>query len=161
MAAETKAVDHGFPQAARLKTPAEFQTTFQQGRRIQSAMFRLHVRGETDGGVVAADHRPMGRARLGISVPKRVAPSAVERNRIRRVVREYFRHVRATLPRGDYVLVAQRQAVAASSAALQESLAALWRRALALKPEGTAPTMPIPAPKPADSDPSASTDHQR
>lgn len=45
-------------------------------------------------------------ARLGITVPKRFVPRAVQRNRLRRILRETFRqHWRATLPPVDVLLV--------------------------------------------------------
>ncbi|HTD27991.1 MAG TPA: ribonuclease P protein component [Xanthomonadaceae bacterium] len=87
--------------------------------------------------------RPNGAltARLGISVSKRVSAHAVERNRIKRVARESFRRCRVRLPCGDYVLLAQREAAAAPSAALRLALSSLWQRAIALKPIAAAPTM--------------------
>jgi ribonuclease P protein component len=142
----------GFPHAARLKKPHEFQSVFQQGRRINAAVFRLHVRRD-DAAETATGSDDIHQARLGISVPKRVAPRSVDRNRIRRIVRENFRKLRPWLLPGDYVLVAQRDVVAVPANALREVLDSLWRRAGALKPEGSAPTMPIRAPKPAAPDP--------
>ena len=84
-------------------------------------------------------------ARLGISVSKRVAAHAVERNRIKRIARDSFRRLRTQLPPGDYVLLAQRDAAGAPSTALRAALSALWQRALALKPAPAAPTIPLPA----------------
>ena len=149
-----------FPRAARLKTPREFEIAFQQGRRIPAAAFRLHVRRDESAGSGADDagHRPV---RLGISVPKRVAARAVERNRIRRIVRESFRLLCSRLPAGDYVIVAQREAADAPAAWLREALDSLWRRVGALKPAGPAPTMPVPAPESADPDPPPAPDRPR
>jgi ribonuclease P protein component len=48
--------------------------------------------------------------RLGLVVGKRFAPRAVDRNRIRRVVRESFRRRRADLPALDIVVQCVRTA---------------------------------------------------
>ncbi len=120
-----------FPPSVRLRTPQQFKHTFSQGSRISATLFRLHV---------WSGDAPTT-ARLGISVSKRAAAHAVERNRIRRIARESFRHRRAQLPPGDYVLLAQRDAAGASPDALRDALSALWQRACALKPAPAAPTM--------------------
>ena len=49
----------------------------------------------------------LDRARLGLVVPKRVAPRALDRNRIKRIAREAFRAHSAGLPALDLVLVAR------------------------------------------------------
>lgn len=151
------------PRLARLSSPQQFQNTFSHGRRINAALFRLHVRLHLPLPRVTENPLPNAAkpfnarralrakddanatARLGISVSKRVAAQAVERNRIKRIARESFRRQRLLLPPGDYVLLAQRDAANASSKALSEGLAALWQRARALKPAPAAPTMPAHA----------------
>jgi len=128
-----------FPRSARLRTPTQFKATFSQGRRISAALFRLHLRpAET----LPTDDSAQPSARLGISVSKRVAAHAVERNRIKRIARDSFRRCRMQLPSGDYVLLAQRDAAGASAEALRAALASLWKKAGALKTAPAAPTIP-------------------
>jgi ribonuclease P protein component len=150
-----------FPRSVRLRSPQQFKNTFSQGRRISAALFRLHVFLPAPQAIAAEDQsidaatpanmRLTGTqddeapARLGISVSKRVAAHAVERNRIKRIARESFRHRRMQLPPGDYVLLAQRDAAGASPDAFRAALAELWQRACALKPAPAAPTMPARA----------------
>lgn len=124
---------NGFPRAARLLAPRQFQDVFANGKRVHGTLLRLHawVRATVSPG-----------ARLGIAVPKRVAKRAVERNRIRRIVRESFRHCRGQLATGDYVLVAQPAACNAPAPNLRTELAGLWDRASRLKPAPAAATMP-------------------
>jgi ribonuclease P protein component len=47
-------------------------------------------------------------ARIGIITSKRVAPRAVDRNRMKRLVREAFRSVRLRLPGSDIVVQLRR-----------------------------------------------------
>jgi ribonuclease P protein component len=70
----------------------------------------------------------LGHARLGLSVGVRAAGSAVRRNRLKRLVRESFRHVKLELPSVDLVVNAKPAAAAADNTAVRASLAALWRR---------------------------------
>ncbi len=69
-------------------------------------------------------------ARLGLAVSRRVAPRAVERNRIKRRIREVFRHQQARLTGLDVVVVAQPAAAGAPRATLQGSLDQQWTRVL-------------------------------
>ncbi len=126
-----------FPRAARLCKPQQFQQTFAQGRRITATLFRLHVRLATstqDAAVPRSEPQCVvaAQARLGIAVSKRIDARAVGRNRIKRVARESFRAMRARLPAGDYVLLAQREAAQTDNARLTQALDALWVRAVAL-----------------------------
>jgi ribonuclease P protein component len=124
-----------FPRCAHLRASAEFQAVFGEGSRVSGATLRVHVR------LVA----PPTAARLGMTVAKRVDKRAVARNRIRRVLRETFRLVRATLPPGDYVIVAKPEARTATNPALRAECADLLARAArraALPPAVPAGTMP-------------------
>ncbi len=66
--------------------------------------------------------------RLGLAIAKRCAPHAVARNRIKRVIRESFRHVRDDLKPMDLVVLCRRAAVEADNATLYDSLARHWKR---------------------------------
>ena len=132
-----------FPRAARLRKPQQFQQTFAQGRRISAALFRLHLRLAPSAVDAAAPlgnpgHAVVAQVRLGIAVSKRIDARAVGRNRIKRIARESFRAMRARLPAGDYVLLAQREAAQADNTRLAQALHALWVRAIAAGAAGTA-----------------------
>jgi len=70
-----------------------------------------------------------GGARLGLAVSRKVSKHAVQRNRIKRVIRESFRRHRALLGATDYVVVAKQDAAAQGSAKLRAQLDAMWRKA--------------------------------
>lgn len=111
------------------------------GKRCHGRYFRLHV--------MAPVPTPDGLAttRLGITVSKRVSKRAVERNRIKRSVRESFRHGRAQLPPGDYLLVAKPECAGATDVA--QDLEILWRRAASLNQHAATGTMPGCMPTPS------------
>ena len=121
---------HSFPPAARVRASAEYGRVFDGGRRHSSPALSLHW---------LRDAQP---ARLGLAVSRKVDPNAVGRNRIKRQLRDQFRHLRATLPPGAYVVVARPPAATMPNPALRAAFLALLQRAGALPPADPAGTMP-------------------
>lgn len=66
--------------------------------------------------------------RLGLVVSRRVSPRAVDRNRIKRQVREDFRLSVAALENLDYVVVARNAARDENGAGIRASLQQHWKR---------------------------------
>ena len=94
--ATTPPHDRRFPRPYRLTARRQFLAVYGERLRVSAPSFTLHAR------------RLEGPScRLGLTVPKRVG-KAVRRNRIKRVVREVFRHHRVTLePAYDLVVNAR------------------------------------------------------
>lgn len=67
-------------------------------------------------------------ARLGLAVGVKAAGNAVNRNRIKRVVRESFRQRQQELPAVDLVVNARPAAGKATNAEITASVAVLWSR---------------------------------
>ena len=81
---------------ARVKKRAEFQEIQSRGRRVHTTSF-----------VVLELPRDNRSRRIGVTVTKKVG-CAVERNHVKRVVREVFRRNRELFPEGfDFVLIAK------------------------------------------------------
>ena len=77
----------------RLLKPAQFEQVFAENERARTDTLLVMVRPNT-----------LGRARLGMVIAKRVLPRAVDRNRIKRCIRETFRLQRQNLPGCDFVV---------------------------------------------------------
>lgn len=91
----------GLPSSARLLKPAEFRRVFEQGQVRHSRCFSLRFAPAAHG---------MSTARLGLAVSRKACPLAVQRNRVKRAVRESFRQHRAELPAMDIVVMAKPSA---------------------------------------------------
>ncbi|MCX7034518.1 MAG: ribonuclease P protein component [Arenimonas sp.] len=133
---------HSFPPSARLHASAEYQAVFKGAKRLSSPHLRLHAH------VRAEATEP----RLGVTVSKKVDKRAVGRNRIKRIAREFFRHEKASLPPGDYVLLVQPGAKLLSNEEIRGQLVPLFERARSLKPApppGTMPASPGASERPA------------
>lgn len=103
-----------FPKAARLTKRSEFRDLSRRARRVHTPHF-----------IVLSSAREHSAGRLGITVSSKVG-KAVARNRIKRIVREFFRRCRHQLPRRDYVIIAKREALGVTAQeAAAELLAAL------------------------------------
>src|SRR5436309_983184 len=81
-----------FAPADRIRKRREFQKVYERARKISSRSFTLFV-------LENEFHRP----RLGITVTRRVG-GAVQRNRAKRLVREWFRKAKRELPDLDLVV---------------------------------------------------------
>jgi len=79
--------------------------------------------------------------RLGIAVSKRVDKSAVARNRIKRVCRDYFRLHRQDLKSAEYVLIAKPDAAKTTAINWRADLEKLFTRAQSLLSSAAIGTM--------------------
>ncbi|MCB1559708.1 MAG: ribonuclease P protein component [Xanthomonadales bacterium] len=135
---DTDLTSTAFTRRSRLLTPADFQRVFAKGRRCNSQHLQLIVR-QRAASENAADRAitpapATTAARLGLTVAKRVARRAVDRNRIKRIARDSFRRHRQHLSGLDIVLVARAGIADLPRRDLHQALENLWRRAKTLKP---------------------------
>jgi len=79
-----------FPRALRLTEPTEYAVGLKSRILVRGGRFALHLR-----------RNGLDYWRLGLVVPKRFAPRAIERNTIKRVWREAFRLRRTELQQVD------------------------------------------------------------
>ncbi|WP_424946803.1 ribonuclease P protein component [Candidatus Spongiihabitans sp.] len=124
----TEVASSGSPQPAaghgclgrqrKLLTNAQFSAVFDHRKSIHGKYFSIHVAGN------ALDH-----PRLGLAVSRRVSKKAVQRNRIKRQIRESFRLRLVELPTIDLVVVAKAGGAEQANQALRRELDKLWYRA--------------------------------
>lgn len=106
-----------FPRGKRLLGPGDFQRVFQDPERLSSAQLLLLYKPNA-----------LGFARLGLAIAKKHAKRAVDRNRVKRQVRETFRRGHANLPGVDIVVLAKPGIAQADNPCLHETLTKLWAR---------------------------------
>jgi ribonuclease P protein component len=104
------------PAQKRLRRKSDFDSAYAKGRRLGNGFF----------GVTAVQNAT-GCPRLGLAVAVRVAGGGVQRNRIRRIIRESFRLHQHQLPSVDIIVSMRDRARGATSAELRESLSTLWK----------------------------------
>jgi ribonuclease P protein component len=101
----------GFTKVDRIKTAKEYRTLSKYGKRWHSRLF-----------VIVFQNSQQSRSRLGITVSKKVG-KAVTRNRIKRIIREYFRLNISLLPiKLDINIIARQSSGTVGVAALREQL---------------------------------------
>lgn len=111
--------DLRLPREARLTGTRAFDRVFASRKVRSGRFFRIHY--------IAAEP-PVATARLGVTVSRRVARHAHDRNRVRRQIRESFRLNRPQLERLDFVVRALPEARLADNIELRRSLNELWSR---------------------------------
>jgi len=106
-----------FSKCARLLKPAEFSRVFDQAIRSSDGLF-----------IILARLNGKQSPRLGLAISKKNARLAVDRNRIKRIIRESFRHNLSRLPSADYVIMARPVTKTLTNRALFDSLDKHWNR---------------------------------
>ncbi len=110
-------VNYSYSRELRLLTPEDFQPVFKNAIPAVSPHLTLLARKNT------LDH-----PRIGMAIPKKHIKHAVGRNRIRRVVREQFRHQQHQLPNIDIVVIAKAGIADLSNQDINKVLDKLWRK---------------------------------
>jgi ribonuclease P protein component len=110
------------PRAARLLTRSDFATLRQRSDRLTTRNFVAEYR--------ASSHAT---ARLGVAISRKVSKLAVVRNRIRRTIRESFRHHRQTLPNVDILIIARSLSANQTNPVLRSDLENLWQQLVSRK----------------------------
>lgn len=106
-----------FPKTARLCHPREFKQVFAHGQRKSDSCFTLITHGN-----------PVGQPRLGLVVARKNLRRAIDRNRVKRTIRESFREHRAQLPHLDFVVMVRAAAGNRTRQELRNALQQHWQR---------------------------------
>ncbi|MFV1972244.1 MAG: ribonuclease P protein component [Thiohalobacterales bacterium] len=106
------------PRQARLTEPAEFKRVFDHCRCKASNRWMTLLAISND-----RDH-----PRLGLVISRKAARTAVARNRIKRLVRENFRHTRQPLGGLDIVVIGRPGITLQANRDFAEALDKLWEK---------------------------------
>lgn len=112
--ADVSQADEGlaFPRKSRLLTQAGYGAVFKKNRRYADLYWTVLVHRAGTG----------SNAKLGLAIAKKRARRAVDRNRIKRIAREAFRHRQAALQDNHLVIMNREQAAQTDSNQLRRSL---------------------------------------
>jgi ribonuclease P protein component len=116
MSGATPAAGHGFTRPQRILKTVQFDAVYARRRRVVDDCFSVNVA-----------PNELGHARLGLSIGGKAVGNSVQRNRVKRVVRESFRHVAPGMGGYDLIVGARNGARTAHNARLRESLDGLWK----------------------------------
>lgn len=114
-----------FPRQVRLLTPGDYRRVFDQA----------DAKAQTKQVLILARRNDLGFSRLGLVVAKKHAKRAVDRNEIKRIVRESFRHQQSELENFDCVVLSRGGAKDLNKSELRQVVDQLWIR-LRQKPNG-------------------------
>ena len=114
----TNALDFSFSKELRLLNAFDYKAVFD------------HVDGKVSTKEILCLSRKntLNHPRLGIIIAKKNVKLAVQRNRIKRVLRESFRHQQHSLPAVDCIILAKRGLDKFDSDELHAQFASLWLR---------------------------------
>jgi len=105
------------PPERRMRRPAEFKRAYASGKRLGNEFFTVNAQANS-----------LTCARLGMSIAARIVRRAVDRNRVRRLIRESFRVHQLQLPAIDIVIGVRAGVLAADNARLRSALEKLWQK---------------------------------
>ena len=108
-------LSQGFLPQSRLKKAAEFKKVFSNPVKSTDRYFTL-----------LATQNDFGLPRIGLAIAKKMIRKAVDRNAIKRTVRESFRLQQHTMGSIDIVVLARKEVLDAPPDALRKSLEKHW-----------------------------------
>jgi len=125
-------VSRGFGREKRLLVPRQFKAVFDSpSGKVPGRNVLLLARDN------ALDH-----PRLGMVIGKKSVKLSVERNRLKRQIRESFRHNLELLAGWDIVIVAKRGLGDLENEELKQQFGKLWKRLARSRPRPESPTEP-------------------
>jgi ribonuclease P protein component len=110
-------VTYEFNRESRLLTPGQFQTVFTKPIRFGSSHITVLIIPNTD-----------NNNRLGLAIAKKRVKLAVQRNRIKRQIRESFRLNQHKLPNIDMVIMVKSGTDKLDNHQIRQQLEKIWRK---------------------------------
>lgn len=110
-------VTYSFNRESRLLTPEHFQQVFAKPLRFGSSHITILIKENSD-----------KRNRLGLAIAKKRVKLAVQRNRIKRQVRESFRLNQHNLPHIDIVVMVKSGTDQLDNKEIRQQLEKIWQK---------------------------------
>ena len=118
----TNQVTYEFNRESRLLTPDHFQSVFKKPIRFGSRHFTILIIPSTLPDDSCKNNR------LGLAIAKKRVKLAVQRNRIKRIIRESFRLNQHELPPIDMVVMVKSGIDQLDNNVINQELAKVWRK---------------------------------
>jgi ribonuclease P protein component len=115
-----------FTKSQRLLKPKQFKRVYRSRYWGNSKHLSFNINP-----LASQTQDDLAKTRVGITVSKKVSKRAVDRNRIKRQIREFIRYRLDQLLSVDIVITAKPSCATASDKERDESLEALWTKVLA------------------------------
>ncbi|PCI51667.1 MAG: ribonuclease P protein component [Gammaproteobacteria bacterium] len=118
----TNKVTYEFNRESRLLTPGHFQSVFKKPIRFGSSHFTI---------LITPSNLPDDSCknnRLGLAIAKKRVKLAVQRNRIKRIIRESFRLNQHELPAIDMVVMVKSGIDQLDNKEINQQLLKIWRK---------------------------------
>ncbi|HDZ08658.1 ribonuclease P protein component [Pseudohongiella sp.] len=114
---DQQVTSHGFGRNLRLLTASDYQAVFSQAQhKVSCAQF-----------LILAIRHDNVTPRLGLVIAKKNVRLAVQRNRVKRLIRESFRHRQHLLAGLDIVILARKGLDSLDNASIDQILDRLWQ----------------------------------
>jgi ribonuclease P protein component len=117
--------EFGFTRVMRLVDPADFKRVFGAGKRVSARAF-----------TVLCCSNGLAYPRLGLAISRKHLSRSVDRNRIKRLIRESFRHWQQTLKGLDLVVLSKPGIGQYSNSDLRRCLEFQWLRLIRIQEWG-------------------------
>ncbi len=101
----------------KLVEQQDIQLVYRQGKRLSTPYF-----------ILAFHRNTVDNPRLCISVGRKHIARAVDRNRIKRIIRESFRQHRATLKNIDIIIIINKRVLTLDKKALRQWIDQQWQK---------------------------------
>lgn len=109
--------DNSYPKQVRLLTAADYKAVFSNAEIRVSCRYFL----------ILAIKNNWTRSRLGLVIAKKSVAKAVQRNRVKRIVREFFRKSSDQITNLDLVVLARKDIDTLQNSQISARLASLWK----------------------------------
>jgi len=109
-----------FDRAMRMNNPRDFSRVFRQAKRTGGS-----------GLTILTIENSAGTPRLGLAIAKKHLKHATRRNRLKRIIRESFRHHQSDFANIDIVVLTRHDVIKRDSAELWQALERHWKTVVA------------------------------